>query len=369
MSTQRDGGRGTRDRVLVIAEAGVNHNGDPRLAMQLVEAAAQAGADAVKFQTFRPEAVVVAGAGKAAYQAANTGSGEDQRAMLEKLALAAEHHMPLAERARSLGVAFLSTPFDAESADFLVREIGIGRLKIPSGEITNGPFLLHLAELARCHDLPIVLSTGMSDLDEVAAALSVLAHGLLGCEGTPEPDGHLNEAGRAALAAHVTLLHCTSAYPAPASEANLRAMATMNETFGLATGLSDHSPGIHLPIAAVALGASVIEKHFTLDRALAGPDHAASLEPEELANMIAAIRDVEAALGDGRKEIQTSERENVAVVRRSLVALRPIRVGEPFTAANLGAKRPGGGLSPMRYWDLLGRPARRDYEADELIDR
>ena len=354
--------------VLVIAEAGVNHNGDPALALKLVEAAAAAGADAVKFQTFRADQVAVAAAPKAAYQAANTGAAESQLAMLRRLELSADSHLLLRDRARALGIEFLSTAFDSDSLAFLVERVGIGRIKIPSGEVTNGPLLAAMAAT----DLPMILSTGMCELAEIAEALDLIAWvrvhrgppparaAMAGMARSPE--------GRAALDSHLTLLHCTTEYPAPPDEINLRAMATLAASFALPVGLSDHSEGVTVAVAAVALGARVIEKHFTLDRALPGPDHRASLEPDELARMVAEIRLVERALGSPDKAPTVSELGNRQMARRSLVAARPLRAGDRFGSETLTAKRPGSGLSPLLAWDLAGKTARRDYLADEAID-
>ena len=355
------------DRIYVIAEAGVNHNGDMALARQLIDAAADAGADAVKFQTFKAERLVSETAPKAAYQKTATAADETQFAMLKRLELPPESHHALIERCRERKIDFLSTPFDIGSLRFLVDELHLTTLKIPSGEITNGPLLL---EAARSH-VRLLLSTGICTLEEVEEALGVLAFGFT--EPAAQPTRHAfrsalaTPAGLGAVRQHVTVLHCTSEYPAPLTDVNLRAMETMGAAFGTPIGFSDHTQGITADIAAAALGASVIEKHFTLDRSLPGPDHGASLEPGQLAEMVAAIRGVEKALGDGVKTPRPSEAGNLHIVRKSLVALHPIRAGETFTAENLGAKRPGNGVSPMEYWDLLGRPAPRDFQEDETI--
>ncbi len=356
------------ERVFVVAEAGVNHNGEAELALRLVEAAAAAGADAVKFQTFSADRLATAGAPKAGYQRASTGAEESQRNMLRRLELPRALHAELAAHARAKGVEFMSTPFDADAARFLASKIGVRRLKVPSGEITNGPFLLEVARSG----LPIILSSGMSTLDEVKQALAVLAFGMTAAP-TEQPSAESLEtafaspAGQKALGEQVTILQCTSEYPAPPEELNLRAMDALREAFGLPVGLSDHSLGIAVPIAAAARGAVAIEKHFTLDRSLPGPDHTASLEPQELSEMVAAIRTTEKALGSGEKRPTPSELHNRPVVRRSLVATRPIGKGEPLTEANMGALRPGTGIDPMRYWDYLGAVATRDYEAGEQI--
>jgi N-acetylneuraminate synthase len=349
----------------VIAEAGVNHNGSHALALQLVDAAADAGADAVKFQTFKADQLVSRQAPKADYQKRNTAEAESQLDMLRRLELAPEFHRELLERCRQRGIAFLSTPFELDSLAFLVNDLGLSLLKLPSGELTNAPFLLAAARTGTS----IILSTGMADMVEVEQALGVLAAGYLGMT----PSRHAFAAawaspeGRAAVAARVTLLHCTTEYPAPFASVNLRAMDSLAQRFGLPAGLSDHTTGISIAIAAAARGARVIEKHFTLDRALPGPDHAASLEPDELAVMVRSIREVETALGDGDKQPQACELANRAVARKSLVAARPIRAGEIFNADNVAIKRPGTGRSPMDYFDLLGQPASRDYAADEVL--
>jgi N-acetylneuraminate synthase len=354
--------------VHVIAEAGVNHNGDMALARRLIDIAAEAGADAVKFQTFRAETLATAAAPKARYQTTTTDAGESQFAMLKKLEIAREEHAPLADHCRRAGIAFLSTPFDIGSLEFLVSDLGLGTVKLPSGEVTNGPFLLAAARSGA----DIILSTGMSTLGEVEEALAVLAFGCLDAAAVPCRraflDAYNSAEGRAALAVRVRLLHCTTEYPTPFADINLRAMDTLAAAFGLPVGLSDHSPGIAVPIAAVARGARLVEKHFTLDKAMAGPDHRASLDPAELAAMIAGIRAVEAALGNGIKTVQPSEMENRRVVRKSLVAAHPIAAGHTMAADDLAVKRPGTGLSPMAYWDVLGRPASRNYAADTLIE-
>lgn len=355
--------------VLVIAEAGVNHNGDLGRALDLIDVAADAGADAVKFQTFRSEAVISGRAPKAAYQVATTGAEESQLDMVRKLELDHAAHRKLVERCVQRGIRFLSTPFDSDSADFLVRELDIPLIKVPSGEVTNAPFLLQLARFGR----PLVLSTGMSTLGEVEQALGVLAYGYGVCSDRAPGRAafhaaFLDEAGAALLRERVTLLHCTTEYPAPFDEVNLRAMDTMATAFGIPVGFSDHTPGIAVAIGAVARGARVIEKHFTLDRSLPGPDHKASLEPDELRAMVAGIRQVEQALGDGRKRPAPSEMKNVDIARRSLVAARAVAAGERWDATKLTAKRPGSGRTPFDYWQLIGQPAERDYAADELLD-
>ncbi len=352
--------------VYVIAEAGVNHNGDIAKALALVDVAATAGADAVKFQTFTASSVISVHAEKAAYQKQTTDAAESQVDMVAKLELSHADHAQLAERCGERGIAFLSTPFDLDSLDFLVNEMGLTTLKISSGEITNAPLLLAAARSGR----DIILSTGMSTMDEVRDALAVLAFGYASTTGaTPNAAKFTRALEQAdALQGKVTLLHCTTEYPTPYEDVNLRAMDSLREAFGLVVGLSDHTVGIAVAIAAVARGAQVIEKHFTLDRALPGPDHAASLESDELTAMVAAIRATEAALGDGNKRLMPSEAANRDIARKSLVALRPIAEGEEFTEQNLTAKRPGNGISPMAYWRVLGTVAQRAYQTDEAIE-
>ncbi len=354
-------------RTFIIAEAGVNHNGSLDLALRLVDAAAEAGADAVKFQTFRAERVIAAHAPKCGYQNATTAAADSQLEMVRRLELAPALHHPIAARCAERGITFLSTGFDQPSLRFLAEDLDLPVLKVPSGEITNGPLLLAIARYRK----PMVVSTGMSTLGEVETALGVLAFGLLGrsgpCSADAFRDAFAGAEGRAALAGTVTLLHCTSEYPAAYAEINLAAMDTMRRAFGLPVGLSDHSVGIAVPIAATALGAAMIEKHFTLDRGMDGPDHQASIEPGELAAMVAGIRAAEAALGQPVKAPTAAEWRNRPIVRRSLVAARAIAAGEVFTADNVDAKRPGTGISPMRTWELLGRTASRAYRQDELI--
>ena len=354
--------------VFVIAEVGVNHNGNMGRALEMIDVAADAGADAVKFQTFRTSDLVSASAPKAPYQAAATGKGESQRRMLEGLRLSEDDHFRLKDRCRESGIDMMSTPFDPASLDFVARRLDLNPIKVSSGDVTNGPLLLAAAQTGK----DIILSTGMSDLAEVEAALGVLAFGCTEGGGAPSPaafdQAFQSIPGRKALERRLILLHCTTEYPAPFDEVNLRVMETMARAFGMPVGLSDHTVGTAVAIAAAGLGASVIEKHFTLDCALPGPDHQASLEADQLAGMVAGIRAVEAAIGSGVKEPTPSEEKNMAVARRSLVALEPIAEGEPFTEVNLGAKRPGSGASPMEYWAWLGRKAARDYAADEQVD-
>ncbi|WP_305046891.1 N-acetylneuraminate synthase [Geoalkalibacter sp.] len=330
-------------RVFIIAEAGVNHNGSMDLARKLVDAAAEAGADAVKFQTFRTESLVRRNAPKAEYQKATTAAGESQFEMIRKLELDADAHRELMAHCRLRGILFLSSPFDLESIE-LLDALELSIFKIPSGEITNLPYLRRIGRLGK----PIILSTGMADLGEVGAALEVLI-------------------AAGAKKEKITLLHCNTEYPTPMEDVNLRAMTTLGTTFATQVGYSDHTLGIEIPIAAVALGATVIEKHFTLDRTLEGPDHKASLEPGELAAMVKAIRNVSTALGSGIKAPSASERRNIPIARKSIVAARAIRRGELFSEENLATKRPAQGLSPMLWDEVLGRPANKDFAPDEPI--
>lgn len=352
---------------LIIAEAGVNHNGSLDMALKLVEEAAEAGADIVKFQTFKAENVISLSAPKAEYQKTATGTVESQLDMVRKLELDGDQHERILARCTELGIEFLSTPFDVPSADLLFRRLDVRRLKIPSGEVMNAPFVLALAR----YRLPTILSTGMATLGEIEAALGVLAYAFSGCALPTGPEAfaeaYVSDEGQKAIRENVTLLHCTTEYPAPFAETNLRAMDTMAAAFSLPVGFSDHTLGISAPVAAVARGATVIEKHFTLDRTLPGPDHAASLEPREMRDMVRSIREVELALGDGMKIPGKTEARNKAIARRSLVALRTVKAGEVWTSENLGCKRPGNGISPYEFWNYLGTRADKDYEQDDLL--
>lgn len=327
--------------VLIIAEAGVNHNGDINLAKKLVDAAVEADADIVKFQTFKAEKLASRLASKAAYQLETTDAEESQVQMLKKLELTHEMHLELIDYCREKKIKFLSTPFDFDSIREL-DELGMDIWKIPSGEITNYPYLVNLA---RTHK-PIIISTGMSNLDEVKEALNVL-----------------KENGSCSI----SLLHCNTQYPTPFEDANLLAIKTLRSVFGLDVGYSDHTLGIEAPIAAVALGATIIEKHFTLDRNLEGPDHKASLEPDELKRMVASIRNIEKALGDGKKVPSKSESTNIDIARKSIVASVDIKKGDVFSEQNITTKRPGNGMSPMLWNEVLGKIAPRDFEIDEMI--
>lgn len=356
-------------RTLIIAEAGVNHNGSVERALELVDVAASAGADVVKFQTFRAERIIASHAPKADYQKATTGTTESQLEMVRRLELDLKTHRRLIERCRERGIAFLSTPFDAPSVDLLVGELGLKTVKIPSGEITNGPLLLHIARTQS----KMILSTGMSTLGEIEEALGVLAFGLLGGGRSPSrqafQEAYFSDKGQEALQEKVTLLHCTTEYPAPFEEVNLKVIETLRRAFCLPVGYSDHTEGIAVPIAAVALGATVIEKHFTLDRSLPGPDHRASLEPEELEEMVCAVRQTEEALGHSKKCPTPRELANRDVARKSLVAAKAIEKGALLSTGNITAKRPGNGLSPMVFWDLQGHLSPSDYVEGELLCR
>lgn len=332
------------NRTIIIAEAGVNHNGDLELAKKMIDVAAEAGADLVKFQTFNADSLVTRTAQKADYQTLTTGSSESQHEMLRRLELSVGMHKELIAYCAERKISFFSTGFDIESIDLLLR-LGQNHFKIPSGEITNLPYLRHIGRLGKA----VILSTGMATMGEIEAAIDVL-----------------EQAGSSR--ANITVLHCTTEYPTPMAEVNLRAMQSIHTAFGVAVGYSDHTSGIEVAIAAVALGASVIEKHFTLDRNLPGPDHKASLEPEELKSMVAAIRNIEVALGDGIKRLTPSEARNKPIVRKSLVASQAIKAGEVFSAQNITAKRPGIGISPMRWDEVMGRISPREFSADELIE-
>ena len=328
--------------ILIIAEAGVNHNGSLAMAKQLAGVAKAAGADIVKFQTAKPELVISRFAEKAEYQKAETGEAESQLEMCKRIHLTFDEHAQLKEYCDSIGIAYLSTPFDLDSIDFL-QQLGTPMWKVPSGEITNLPYLEKIAATKK----PVILSTGMSMISEIEDALTILEDGGAG---------------------PITLLHCNTEYPTPIEDANLLAMQDLREQFGLPVGYSDHTAGIEADIAAAALGAVVIEKHFTLDKTLPGPDHKASLSPEELTAMVAAVRKTELALGDGRKHVTESEAKNKPIARKSILAKRDIKKGETFTPENLTVTRPGDGISPMRWYDVLGKTAKRDFAEDEKIE-
>lgn len=354
-------------RTYIIAEAGVNHNGSLEMAKKLIDVAVDAGADAVKFQTFKAEKIISRLAPKAEYQKRTTNSAESQLEMVKRLELDKSAHLSLIEYCGVRNISFLSTPFDLESVDLLVGVFGLPRIKVSSGDITNAPLLLKAASLGAS----VILSTGMSTLGEVETALSILAFGYNRTIDKPSltafREAYCSESGQQALKKNVVLLHCTTEYPAPFEDVNLRAIDTLGAAFGLPVGYSDHTNGISVPIAAVARGAVVIEKHFTLDRNLLGPDHNASLEPEDLKTMIKSIRQIERALGSSLKMQTPSEQKNMLIARKSIMAGRVVKKGEKFTMENLTVKRPGNGISPLYFWELLGRVSDRDYEEDEMI--
>jgi len=332
-----------KSKTFIIAEAGVNHNGRIDTGLAMVDVAAEAGADAIKFQTYIPENLATPSACKAEYQIETTGNSGSQLEMLQKYALDREAHERLIERCRARKIEFISSAFDLESLDLLV-SLQLTKYKIPSGEITNFPYLRKIGDLKR----EIILSTGMADIEEIKAALHVL-----------------EEAGTEKSA--ITLLHCNSAYPSPLEDINLRAMQNLKKIFDLRVGCSDHTTGLEVPIAAVALGAGMIEKHFTLDRNMTGPDHRASLDPTLLKDMVAAIRRTERILGSDQKTVTVSEKANLKLVRKSIVAARKIVKGEMFSEENLAVKRPATGINPMRWDEIVGQRAKRDYRKDEQI--
>ncbi len=327
--------------VCIIAEAGVNHNGDINIARQMIDVAAGSGVDYIKFQTFKAEKLVVENAQQADYQKRNTGKSESQLDMLKKLELTQDDFIELKKYCGEKKVGFISTPFDLDSIDFL-ESLDMDFWKVPSGEVTNYPYLVKIAETGR----PVVMSTGMCDMEEIREAVKVLGDN--GCS-------------------KLTLLHCNTMYPTPFEDVNLKAMETLEKEFKMPVGYSDHTLGIEIPIAAVAFGAVVIEKHFTLDKNMPGPDHKASIDPEELKQMVSAIRNVEKALGDGEKCVTDSEKANKAVARKSIVAAVDIKAGELFTEDNLTVKRPGTGINPMIWPEVLGKKANRDFKKDDLI--
>lgn len=330
------------NKVFIIAEAGVNHNGDMEIAKQLVDAAVFAGADAVKFQTFKTENLVCKDVKKAEYQIKATDETESQFDMLKKLELTMDMHMQLIEYCRNKKIMFLSTPFDIDSLAYLIKS-GIDIIKIPSGEITNYPYLKKAGESGK----KIIISSGMSTLEEVQAAITVL-----------QDNGSQD----------ITVLHCNTEYPTPYADVNLKAMLTLRDKLGVTVGYSDHTLGIEVPIAAAALGATVIEKHFTLDKKMEGPDHKASLEPNELQKMVKAVRNIELAMGNGEKVPSESERKNIEIVRKSIVAKCKIKKGDVFAECNLTTKRPGTGINPMEWENVIGKAAKKDFYMDELIE-
>lgn len=330
------------NRVFIIAEAGVNHNGDINIARRMVDEAVKAGADAVKFQTFKAESLVCKNASKAEYQLGTTDKNETQFEMLKKLELTDEMHIQLMDYCRAKNIMFLSTPFDIGSLYYLV-DHGLDIIKLPSGEITNYPLLREAGKTKK----KIILSSGMSTLEETGSAVQILMEN--GCR-------------------DLIVLHCNTEYPTPYQDVNLQAMVTMKEKLGVKVGYSDHTQGIEVAVAAAALGAEVIEKHFTLDRNMDGPDHKASLEPGELCEMVKAIRNIELALGDGKKRPSDSEKKNINIVRKSIVARCDIKAGSRFSENSLTTKRPGTGISPMEWEKVIGQTAKRDFRADEMIE-
>lgn len=334
-----------RDKVLIIAEAGVNHNGSLEIAKRLVDEASSAGVDIIKFQTFKAEKLVSKAAKQAEYQKKNIGKGEEtQYAMLKKLELSNEQHEELIAYCNLKNIRFFSTAFDMDSIDYL-HSLNLGLWKIPSGEITNYPYLKKIASYKE----PVILSTGMCELSDIENAIYVLV-----ANGVSKDK--------------ITVLHCNTEYPTPMKDVNLKAMLEIKENFGVKVGYSDHTEGIEVPIAAVALGAAVIEKHFTLDKHMEGPDHKASLEPSELKAMVKSIRNIEQALGSGHKTVSESERKNIEIARKSIVAAKDIKEGEIFTEDNITVKRPGNGISPMEWEYVLGKKAKRDFQEEELIE-
>lgn len=333
------------NKVIIIAEAGVNHNGSLEIAKLLVDKAVEAGTDIIKFQTFKSEKLVSKSAKQAEYQQKNIGKqGGSQLDMLKSLELSEDEHRELLDYCKKNGIRFLSTAFDMDSIEFL-HSLNLGLWKIPSGEVTNYPYL---RKIAQYHE-PVILSTGMCEMSDIEVAIKVLVENGLSVD-------------------QITVLHCNTEYPTPFKDVNLKAMLTIGDKFGVKIGYSDHTMGIEVPIAAVALGAMVIEKHFTLDKKMEGPDHKASLEPDELKAMVTAIRNIELAFGTGHKSITESERKNLEAARKSIVASRQIKKGELFTEENLTVKRPGNGISPMRWDEVIGQIAKRDFVEDQLID-
>ena len=351
----------------IIAEAGVNHNGNLEMALDLVKEAKNAGADAVKFQTFRAENLASKFAKKADYQYKNTSNSESQLQMLSKLELSHQDHFELLNLSKEVGIDFLSTAFDYESLDYLNKHMNLEKLKISSGDLTNAPLLFEFGKTQK----DIILSTGMSDFDEIEDALGVIAYGILGFKEPSRANfkkAFNSKEGQDMLKSKVTLLHCTTEYPAPLEEINLRAMLAMRDKFNLKIGYSDHSEGILVSIIAACNGAQIIEKHLTLDKKLEGPDHSSSLVPHEFKEMVTSIRNIEVILGDQLKSATQSELKNKIVARKSLVAAKNIKKGEKFSFDNLSVKRPGTGTNPIEYWDLLGEVSKKPYSVDEVID-
>lgn len=354
------------NKTFIIAEAGVNHNGSLELAFDLIDAGVDAGADAIKFQTYKTENLVTKSARQADYQVKNIGESTSQFNMLKKLELSYEEFSHLKAYCDKKNIMFLSTPFDFESVDFLIKNIGMKIMKIPSGEITNAPYLYKIA----LQDVEVILSTGMANIEEIHRALAFLAYGFAKKTNVSFENVinfYKTSEAKMLLKDKVSILHCTTEYPTPFEDINLNAMDDIYKTFGLNVGLSDHSEGIIVPIAAVAKGATIIEKHFTLDKTLPGPDHKASLEPKELYRMVSSIRQVEKALGSEKKKPTRNEVKNKEAARKSLVTTKAIKKGEKFTDNNLTVKRPGSGIPPYYYWDYIGKIAKVNYQEDEVI--
>ena len=356
------------NKTIIIAEAGVNHNGSLERALEMVDVAAETGADFVKFQSFRADRLVTRNARKADYQIQQTQTSESQYEMLKQLELNHEMHLSLIERCKATGIAFMSTPFDQSGIQYLVESLQVEKLKISSGDLLNPLMLLDAAKTEK----DIVLSTGMASLSDVKTALSILCFGYSRMDMPPTNAGLKkaweDETLRSILRDRVCVLHCNTEYPTPFVDVNLRAMATIREELGIQVGYSDHSVGITVAIGAAALGARILEKHFTLDKGMSGPDHAASIEPKELEEMVKRVREMETALGVPDKVVSKSEEKNVDIARKSLVAACGIQKGEAFSANNLAIKRPGSGISPLKYWELIGERAVRDYNPDDLIE-
>ena len=357
------------NKIVIIAEAGVNHNGSVERALEMVDVAAEAGADIIKFQTFNAKQVITQKTPKVDFQLRNTGKLESMLEMAQKLELNNDAHHLIMQQCKERGIEFLSSPFDLQSMRYLIDKLILSKVKIASGEITNFPLLLAAGQSKR----KIILSSGMSSLGEIEAALGVIAYGLINsdlpCRNSDIfRDVFSSLEGQNALHKYVSLLHCTTEYPSNFEDVNLRAMDTMREAFGLQVGLSDHTLGITVPIAAAARGATIIEKHFTLDKNLEGPDHIASLDPSELSIMVRSIREVELSLGNKIKYPTASEKKNLPIVRRSLTAACEISQGEKFTAENLTTKRPGTGIPATKYWEFIGTKACRNYQEDEQIE-
>jgi len=356
-----------KNSIHIIAEAGVNHNGSIDMAIELVDAAAKAGADTVKFQTFKAENLASTVAEKADYQKVTTDSAESQLEMLKKLELPLEDYERLNQHCKVRNIEFLSTAFDLDSLHFLLESFSFPSLKIPSGELTNAPFVL---ENARSNK-DLIVSTGMASLGEIERALGVIAFGYLGLDDPCESsfyNAYRSTEGQLLIREKVTLLHCTTEYPAPFNEVNLNVLDTLKAAFATKVGYSDHTSGIAIPVASAAKGASIIEKHFTLDKSLPGPDHKASLEPDELKRMVDSIRQVELALGTGLKATSESEKKNIHIARKSLVATQNIAAGDLLSSTNLGIKRPGNGMDPYKYWESIGKESSRGYGEGDLIE-